>query len=207
MVGNFQFFQLFQQASEIVIDVCDHAVKTLLSVQKVFLIFIQPVVFFGNMIGAVGGVGCQVQKKGTVPVVFDEFQAFLEENIGNIALVFLGCAVVPVGIIKVIVSPIIGSLLYTSPAVAHHLLKATVLRTEWIIVSQMPFTEHAGGVSVLRKHLRQQGFVFKQQGTSGNGMPGSYPVGISSGHQGAARGSAGGRHMKVGGSQGLTEKA
>src|SRR5690606_1215954 len=127
--------------------------------------------------------------------------------IGNIALVFLGCAVVPVGIIKVIVSPIIGSLLYTSPAVAHHLLKATVLRTEWIIVSQMPFTEHAGGVSVLRKHLRQQGFVFKQQGTSGNGMPGSYPVGISSGHQGAARGSAGGRHMKVGGSQGLTEKA
>src|SRR5665811_1773674 len=108
-----------------------------------------------------GGIGGDVTEERIVFVRFDKVQSFRKEHIGAVTLVFFRLAIVPVGIIKIIVATIIGTLGNSTSPVAYDFMEAPVPGTKRIVVAQMPFTEHAIGVSVLGKYLGQYHFILK----------------------------------------------
>ena len=67
--------------------------------------------------------------------MFNIFDCFIEKHIGTIAFVGLWYAIVPIRIVKIIISPIVRCLTYTTTAMSDYFLEASVFWAERIIVT------------------------------------------------------------------------
>ena len=70
------------------------------------------------------------------------------------AFVFGFLAIVPVYVVKVVVTPSIGNGSNSAIAMNNGFKKTLFVRPVWVQVAQMPFTEDAGTISVSGKHMR-----------------------------------------------------
>ena len=111
-----------------------------------------------------------------IRLLLDELMSLLKENVSTEAFGFFDLAIVKVGTIEVGVIPDIGSLTDAASAVAVNFFKATVFRTVRVVVTEVPFAEHCGGVIFL-KMLAEGDFIFTDHGTTHNGVPDTGAIG------------------------------
>ena len=102
--------------------------------------------------------------------------SLLKENVGAEAFGFFDLTIVKVGSIEVGVIPNIGSLTNAASTVAVNFLKATVFRTVRVVVTEMPFAEHGGGV-VLLEMLTEGDFILTDHRTPHDGVPDTSAIG------------------------------
>ena len=102
-----------------------------------------------------------------------------------IAITFKGLrfSVFEIGVIKIIVTPIIGGMPDSATTMHEHFIKSPVLWAKGVAVSQMPFSKNTGSVTRFLKHCRKHDLVFVYQLPSIDGMPYTHLVVVFSGHQ------------------------
>jgi hypothetical protein len=101
----------------------------------------------------------------------DERVGLCKEDIGTKSFRRNDFAIVEIGTVEVRVVPHIGSLSDTASAMPKNFRKTTVFGTIGIIVTEVPFPEHAGLVTSVGKHLTDGNFVLTQHRTSHDGVP------------------------------------
>ena len=107
---------------------------------------------------------------------FDEVVGLLEEDVGAEAFRFFDLTIVEIGSVKIRVVPDIGSLANASAAMTVDFFKTPVFGTIGIVVSEVPLTEHGGGV-VFLEMLAESDFVLTDHGASHDGVPDAGAVG------------------------------
>ena len=80
----------------------------------------------------------------------NEPQGIIEEHVSAISLVRGRVAVVPVGVVEVVVAPVVGRLAHAATAVINGFLEASVYGTVGRAVAEVPFAEEACGVADIR---------------------------------------------------------
>ena len=93
-------------------------------------------------------VSWQITEEGSVSVLLDELHRFIEPDIRAITGERLWLAVAQVGIVKIVISPIVGRLTDAPAAMDSGDIESPVLRSERIVISQLPLAEDACSVSV-----------------------------------------------------------
>ena len=91
--------------------------------------------------------------------------AFSKKDIGAEAFGGDDFAVVKVGAIEIGVVPDVGGLADSAAAVSVNFGEATVLGAVGVVVAEVPFAEHAGGVFFLEV-LGEGDFVFAEHGAA-----------------------------------------
>ena len=190
-----QLGQLAAQAAEVFVDVGDHAVERRL--RDIGVAFVGILVCVGNQVRAVGGVGGDEGEERLVAAGLDEVDGLVEPDIGAVAGMADGVTVVEVGVVEIVVAPEIGGLSNAAAAVGDYGLEAAVEGAVGIVVSQMPFAEHAGAVTGGGEDIGHGHLGSTQNRPPPAGCPGAVAHGSPAGHEGASRGSAQGRDVEV----------
>ena len=168
------------------IDISDHSKK--IGIVYIFS-FVRHGPFRIHPIGAMRCIGCDIKKKWIILVIGNESHTFAKPHIRAIAIKFLkGSLTAPrtdpfIGIIKIIISPVIGCLSNSSATMPYGILKPPVLWTVWSIVSQMPFACHSCLVTIFRKMVGDCFFRWVQHGSSRTGSVGTGNTWMVTGYQ------------------------
>ena len=166
--------------------------------------------FFIHPVRTVRSIGGDVEKKGIVLVFLHETDRLLEEDIGAIpGKFFQSCFAVTVafvGIVKVIISVMVGCLPDPSAFVPDHILKPFVLRTAGSIVPEVPFSHHSGLVASFGKVLSNGDFVVVQIAPPAGCTVCTRTGGVPAGHQRCPGGGAKRADMEIGQADGLGMK-
>ena len=120
-----------------------------------------------------------------------------EEHVGRVAGESAPPAVVPVGVVEVIVVPEIRRGADVRRRIPERLVKAPVLRAIGIIVAQMPFAEDAGRVAGGGEQVGHRRQVAAEQRASAGDVHRAVAQAIHARHELAARGRTHRRDMEV----------
>ena len=196
VVGQPFFFKEPPHGADIVVDVGDHAVE----VGEVHILVL--IGFAGSLRrvhGAVRRVGAEVYEEWFFAVFYlcDEALGIIKKDISAKALGRHGFAVVKIGAIKVGVIPEIRRLAHAAATVPKHLLKAAILRAIRIVVTQVPFTEHAGMIAAIAKNFADGHLVMAQHGTAHDRVPHAGAIGPAAGDQCRPRRRTGRSHVVI----------
>src|SRR3546814_322304 len=93
-------------------------------------------------------IGRNIQEERLLLVFLNKTQCVLKKHIGCVAMVLLKFTVMGISIIKQVISPIIRPLANPASTMDNGFLKPPVYGPERIIVSQMPFPDDPGLISV-----------------------------------------------------------
>ena len=143
------------------------------------------------------GVGRQVREERPVPIGFDEPHRAVEPDVGAVARVLLGLAVVPVGVVEVVVAPEVRRLADAAAAVDQDLLESAILRPEGVVVAEVPFAEDARAVAPRREDIRHRHLVAAEQRPAQDRVPDARAVAVAPGHQRGPRRRAGRAHVEI----------
>ena len=200
--GRADVGEFFAELADVVVDIGNHAEE---GGEVAFQFRIEVEVFLRGVEGAVGSIGGDVGEEGLFGFVlgFDEFECFVEEDIGAEAFGLHGLAVFEVGVIEVGVVPEVGRLADAAAAVDVGFLEAAVLRLVGEAVAEVPLAEDAGGVAGLAEVVGDGGFVGAEKGAAHDGVPGAGAIGEAAGHEGGPCWGAGGGDVVVGEAKGL----
>ena len=144
-----------------------------------------------------GRVGGNIGEEGALPVLLDELQRLLEEDVGAVARVWLGLSVVLQYGVEIGSFGRIGRLADAAALVDHRLLEALVHGPEWVVVPQVPLAEDAGPVTRRRESLGQCDLVRVHHGPSHVRVHHPGPVVVAAGHEAGPGGSADGRDVEA----------
>ena len=122
----------------------------------------------------------------------------VEEDVGAEPLGWDDAAVVEVSAIEVGVVPDIRGLADATATMAVDLGESAILGAVGVIVAQVPFAEHAGGVAGVFEDLADGDLVLAEHGAAHDGMPDAGAIGPMAGEKGGAGGGAGGGDVVVG---------
>lgn len=200
------------QAADVAVDVGDHAKIVAIGdpifagvlFQRVIRMirerfFVEVSKLLGCVHRAVGGIGRDHSKKGLAggSPRCDELPGRSKPDVGAVTVVFLRHAIVPVGVVKVCIVPEVRRLSYATPSVPDHLVKAAFFRAIRVIVPEVPLPEKPSRIAGIGKNITHGDFIHPQHRAPLDGVPDSGAVCPVTGVEGAARRSAGRRHMVV----------
>ena len=86
-------------------------------------------------------------------MAFNKRFCLVKPNVCAIPSELLKDTVSFIGFVKVIVAVVVRGLTNPSTAMPENFLKPTVLRTVWCVISKMPFSNHASGISSIWKNI------------------------------------------------------
>ena len=195
VLGQPQFVQLRYQPAHVFVDIGDHPVES--GVRYVWVVGVEVAVLLGHVERAVRGVGHQISKERPLAVRLDEFHRRVEPNVGAIPVKLLRPAVAEIRIIEIRITPIVGRLPHTTPAMNQHLAKTSILRPERIIIPQVPLPKAAGLITTFGKHLGHRHRIGPRQRPPPGSPPSAHPHRILPGHQPGSRRSTTRRDMKI----------
>ncbi len=124
----------------------------------------------------------EVTEKRMILIILDKIKSLGKEYIGTVSLIGFGLPIVPVGIIKIIIAPIIRTLGDAAATMTNHFMKSSIFRTEGVVVAQVPFAKHSIDISILSKYLGQDYLILEKKRTTGDGMKYVDPVGVPPRH-------------------------
>ena len=137
------------EASDVFVDVCDHAVESR-ALFRYALLQIRRAVFFVYVEWAMGGVGGDVTEEWGF-IRRHKLHGFVKPYVCAIAGVLFGCAVSEIGCGKVVVVPVVRDFSNYAAAETQGFSKSPVKRAIGIVVAQMPFAKDAGAIARVRK--------------------------------------------------------
>ena len=201
VIGDAEVGDELAGGAHVFIDVGDHAEE---GGDVRGLVLVEVDVFLRAMERAVGRVEGDVGEEGFLGggFCFDEFIRLVEEDVGAEAFCGDDLAIVEVGAIEVRVIPEVGSLAYAAAAVTVDFFKAAVFWPVGVVVTEVPFSEHGGGV-VFFEMLADGDLVFADHGAALDGVPDAGAICPVAGEEGGAGGGAGGGDVVVGEDGGL----
>lgn len=201
VVGDAEVGEELAGGTDVLIDVADHAEEC---GEVGLLVLIHVHVFLWTVEGAVGGVGGDVGEEGFFGggFGFDEVVRFLEEDVGAEAFGGNDFSVVEVGAVEVGIVPEVGGLADAASAVAVDFFEAAIFGAVRVVIAEVPFSEHCGGV-VFGEVLAEGDFVFANHGAALDGMPDAGAVCPMTGEESSTGGRAGGGDVVVGEDGGL----
>ncbi|OPZ09032.1 MAG: hypothetical protein BWZ10_02596 [candidate division BRC1 bacterium ADurb.BinA364] len=180
--GQAPFLQAGHQAADVFVDVLDHAVE--LGHRFRHAAFdVGLAVFFGDIQRTVRRVGRNIGEERPVFVSLDELQGRPEKHVGAVAPIGLPLAVVAQHVVEVIVAPVVRTLADSAAAMDQDLLEAAILRTERIIVAQVPLAEDSRAIARRGKNIGHGRFAGLQHRAPHDGVPNADARRIAPGHQ------------------------
>ena len=181
VVGQTFVVQQFHQPGHVVIDIGDHAIKR--GLRNIWIVFVHFRVLFRAIVRTVWSVGRNVSKERFVFVGFDKFQSFVKPNVGAEAFELLEFSIDDIGVIKVIIAPIIGSLSYSARAVIDTMFEPSVFWSKGIAIAQMPLSKNRCSIAVRIEDVSHRGFPASKHASPLNRMPDTYSIRVTTGHQ------------------------
>ena len=164
------------------VDVGDHPVELGTRRSDAHLL-VRFAVFLRDQKRTVRRVGGDVAEEGPVLILFNEPHRPVEKDVGAVSGLLGRRTVVPVGVVEIIVSPLIGRLRDSAAAVHENFVKPLILRPTGEIVAEMPFAEAAGAVSALGEYFCNRDFIGMHDRTAHDRVPDTGAAGIPAGHQ------------------------
>ena len=110
-----------------------------------------------------------------------------EEHVGAVALVRLAPAIMPVGIVKIVVVPVVRGGGNRRAGEVEGLLNPRY-RAVRVTLAQVPFAEETGAVAIAPEELRHRGNPAAKEGTALADRRAAVTEGVQAGHELAARG-------------------
>src|SRR5207244_1229596 len=133
----------------------------------------------------------QVDKKWLGAVRLDELDRLTKKDIGTVALELFGTTVVKVRIVEIGVASVVRNLPDAAATMHKNFLKATILWSKGVVVSQVPLAKDGSRVAVVGKYLRHHALLCPRHVTAHDGVPDAGARRGTPSHQGGARGRAG----------------
>ena len=160
-----------------------------------------------DAVGAVRGVGGDVEQEGFVLIILHEAQGLIKEDVGAVTLEFflayLSVKGTLVGIIKVVIAVVVRGLADAAAFVPEDILEAFVLWAAGGVVAEVPLADHAGAITRLGEVLGDGELISVQVAAAAGSAEGPGAGRVAAGHQGRAGGGAEGADVEVGEADGL----
>ena len=168
------------------VDITDHAEE---GRDVRLLVLVEVHVFLRAVEGSVGGVERDVGKEGLFSsrFFFDEIVSLAEENVGAESFGGYDFAIVEIVAIEVGIIPEVGGLTDAASTVPINFFKAAVLGTVGVVIAEVPFPKHGGGI-VIGEVLAEGDFVFADHGAAHDSVPYTGAIGPVSGKKCGAGG-------------------